>query len=126
MMILNVCIAAVAVSNIYEYVTTGDITNITGIGGDLVPVLPDDAVLSDTPLQLDIITIADETITTGDLEIILEVGPNQFKAKFPITEAFLNGNAYQYTLKLNNTGVTVDGASVVDWIEHDLSAYEPK
>ena len=101
-------------------VTTGVITDVTGTGADLVPVLAEGTVLSDEPLQLDVITIADESVTSGNLQIILEVGPNQFKANFPITEAFLNGNAYQYTLKLNNSGVTIEGANVVDWVEEDI------
>ena len=100
--------------------TTGAISGVTGTGAELVPVLPDGAALSDTPLQLDIITIADESVTSGNLDIVLMVGNNQFTAKFPITEAFLNGNAYQYTLTLNNSGMTVNGANVTDWVTEEF------
>lgn len=106
--------------------TTGTVSNVTGSGAELVPVIPDGTVITSEPLQLDIITIADESIASGNLDIILAVGSNQFTAKFPITTAFVNGNAYQYTLILNNSGITVEDAGVNDWTEEDIEENQDK
>lgn len=93
----------------------GTLSGITGTGAELTAPVTDGTQLTAEGVQYDLLTVADPAVTSGTLEILLQVGDDKFLATVDVAEAFANGQAYQYTLTLDNTGLSVVMAVVEGW-----------
>lgn len=93
----------------------GTLSDITGTGAVLTAPVADGTQLTAEGVQYDLLTVADPSVTAGTLEILLEVGEDKYVAAVDVAEAFANGQAYQYTLTLDNTGLSVVKAVVEGW-----------
>ena len=92
----------------------GTLSSVSGTGADLTASF-DDAEISTGGFVHDFLTIPDTGVSSGELKITVMVGTRKFVSVVAVDQAFKQGMSYQYNLSLHNTGMTLEGAGVVDW-----------